>query len=244
MSGAPSLARLVALSRTHGKPDCLVVPGAGGGIQPYMPLSEFLAAGHNVHLARTLGLLPGEKAQESVAEMVDDILDALMRKRIRPDLIVGWSMGGVLGWEIGARLAAGGAAPDLVMIDASPHPWDATPEFNAFVLRRILGMLGPTPNKVTEQLVSEVFWAQIRAMSRHSVRVSYPGRVLLLSCDDGAMSGSRAAAITAWRSLAPRFTLEHLDAGHFDILQPEHSGQLAAALHGFLDDSDRVTAAS
>jgi len=226
--------RLITLVRRRGLPVCVMLPGAGGGLGPYLRLASFLGASHSVFAVRAAGLLPGEAPEESVDAMADAALDAL--GELVPSMIFGWSLGGTVGWELAARLADRGVTPDLVVVDSSPLPRPASEAGDDRIREVILTGLGPRPEPSTVERVLETVRAQMRALLDHHTTAVYPGRVLLLMCADTPGSAGefaeREESVRRWRELAPDLRVQWLAAEHFAVFDQDRLGEL----------TDRITA--
>ncbi|QOC94281.1 alpha/beta fold hydrolase [Micromonospora craniellae] len=225
--------RLVTLLRRGARPACVLLPGAGGGLQSYLRLAAAIGETHNVVAVRASGLLPDEEPELSIAEMADAAAHALDAAGTVPAAVFGWSLGGSVAWELCVRLAERGHLPDLVLVDASPLPHRATAEEDARVRETIVGMLGPRPNPATVERVRRVFDTQVAAFADYRADRSYAGRVLMLMCTDEEFA-FRAAAEARWRELAPELRAGRLDAGHFDVFDPERLPQLVDEVTPFL----------
>lgn len=222
------LGRLITLVRRGDRPSAVLLPGAGGGLNPYLRLASHLSAHYNVHAVRAAGLVPGEVPEHTIAEMADAARDAL--GDIEPALVFGWSLGGTVGWELCQRLPG---APDLVLVDSSPLPRVSTVEGDAQLREFIVGMLGPRPDPATAERVRETFDAQVEALAAYHGAGTYSGRVLMLMCEDNDFR-DRVAASQAWRSLAPDLVDGTLSASHYEVFEPEHLPELTAKLDAFL----------
>lgn len=225
--------RLVPLLRRGARPVCVLLPGAGGGLHPYLRLAAAIGNTHNVAAVRAAGLLPDEEPELSIAEMADAAAWALDADGTVPEAVIGWSLGGSVAWELCVRLAERGHLPDLVLVDASPLPRLATAEEDARVRETVVGMLGPRPDPATVERVRRVFDTQVAALANYRADRSYAGRVLMLMCTDEEFA-FRPEAEARWRELAPDLSAGRLDAGHFDVFDPERLPQLVDEVTPFL----------
>jgi thioesterase domain-containing protein len=225
--------RLVPLLRRGDRPACVLLPGAGGGLHPYLRLAAAIGTTHNVAAVRAAGLLPDEEPELSIAEMAASAARALDAAGTVPAAVFGWSLGGAVAWELCVRLADRGHLPDLVLVDASPLPRRSTAEEDARVRDTVVGMLGPRPDPATVERVRRVFDTQVAALADYRADRSYAGRVLMLMCTDEEFA-FRADADARWRELAPDLRAGRLDSGHFDVFDPERLPQLIDELAPFL----------
>ncbi|MEV6909156.1 alpha/beta fold hydrolase [Amycolatopsis sp. NPDC051071] len=225
--------RLVTLVRRKDRPVCLMLPGAGGGLNPYLRLASYLGGQYSVYAVRAAGLVPGDTPEDSIAEMAESALSALGDRS--PALVFGWSLGGTVGWEVCVRLADRGVRPDLVIVDSSPLPRHATPDEDERIRKLIVAGLGPRPDGDTVARVERTFRSQVRALAGYATEREYPGRALMLMCEDAddGISG-REVALNRWRELAPDLRTATLDAGHYDVFEPAHLDQLTGEIGAFL----------
>jgi len=226
--------RLVTLVRRADRPVCVLMPGAGGGLQPYLRLAGYLGRFYQVCAVRASGLLPGDAEEDSVPAMADAALTALGGRS--PELVFGWSLGGTVGWELCVRLADRGTCPDLVIVDSSPLPRRPVPETDERIWDIIAAGLGPRPDPATVTRLRDTFRTQLRVLAGYAATRSYPGRVLLLMCPDTPADGitGRADAVRRWRELAPNLRMATLDADHYAVFDPSHLPLLATEMAGFL----------
>ncbi|MFJ9824226.1 alpha/beta fold hydrolase [Streptomyces sp. NPDC101160] len=236
-TASPATSRLVILVRKKNRPTCVVLPGAGGGLQPYLRLAGYLGSRYNVYGVRTLGMVAGEEPETTVPEMADSVLATLDEQGLTPDLVVGWSMGGTLGWELSTRLAERGHRPDLVLIDTSPLLRESTPEADGDIEDNIVRQLGPHADEATRTRVLETFRAQVRALTEYETTTPYAGRVLLTMCTGDRM-GPREEATERWRELAADLRTASLSATHFGVFDAEHFTELTEPIGKFLDLAD------
>jgi len=231
---SPRPGRLFPISRRKGRPACVMVPGAGGGLVPYLRLGAFLGQTYNVYAVRAAGIVPDEAPEASVPEMADGVLRALEPDGLVPEVVFGWSLGGTVAWEVCATLAERGQHPALVMVDCSPFRLPPDPQRDNEIRDVIVGMLGPRPDEATVARVTRTFRAHVGALADFEPRRTYAGRVLLLVCTGASDLVDRAAAITRWQALAPELRTETLAADHFRVFDPEHLPQLSESIGGFL----------
>jgi surfactin synthase thioesterase subunit len=225
--------RLLTLVRRKAFPVCVMLPGAGGGLNPYLRLASFLSQSYGVYAVRAAGLLPEETPETSVGQMADSVVDAMETAGVQPSLVFGWSLGGTIGWEVCVRLADRGLTPDLVIVDSSPLARPSTVEADARIRDIIVGMLGPRPSKDTLDRVVHTFQAQVDALADYEAVREYAGRVLLLMCRGEDFDG-QAESVRRWRSLAPNLRCGELDAGHFEVFEQANLPQLTGAIGDFL----------
>jgi surfactin synthase thioesterase subunit len=226
--------RLIPIVRRASRPVCVMLPGLGGGLMPYLRLGAFLGQSYNVYAIRAAGLMPDEEPETAVPEMADGVLRVLESGGLVPDVVFGWSMGGTVAWEVCAALARRGHRPDLVMVDSSPLPLPADRERNDRTLGAIVDMLGPRPDPETLRRLTTTCRLHLDALIRFAVRDSYDGRVLLLTCGGESANGRRDLAVARWHTLVPSLRTGTLAADHFGVFDPEHLPALSSAVGEFL----------
>ncbi|MYS21747.1 Thioesterase domain-containing protein [Streptomyces sp. DvalAA-14] len=220
---------LIPLGRRPGPLRTVFFHALGGGMIPYLGLVAHLARKGPVHGIRALGLEPGEDPDASVPAMADRYAALLSTLPSPPDLLVGWSMGGLLAYETAQRLPAG-RPPDLLLIDSSPAPRDGTPATYGAVRTRVLrdaaAQLDPADLPRTRRTVD----AHLAARRRHSATAPYNGRALLVPCTHG----DDPHQADNWARLVDDLTVRPLATDHFGALRSPHLATLTAFLGEFL----------
>lgn len=224
--------RLITLVRRGSRPACVMLPGAGGGLSHYLRLARFLGQTGNVYGIRASGLVAGEEPENRIDEMADSAVRALDDAGIEPELVFGWSMGGVIGWEVCVRLAERGVQPALVLLDSSPLPGEDTVESTNWLLDKVGGMLGPRPGEESAARLKRVVLGQVSAVAEYRAERPYAGHVLLVTC--AGPDATREPIVATWRKLAPHLRERHLDVDHYEVFGPEHFPALRDSLTPFV----------
>lgn len=228
--GARSATRLtVCLSAAEGDLTSVLIHPAGGGVAPYLPVAAHLSRRGHVRAIRGSGVLPGESLGTEIAAMADDYAATLAAEPPWPTLLFGWSMGGMLAWEVAVRLAQTGPAPRVVLVDSRTGPDGVTAaelaEAAAQAARHAEDAIGHT-----DADIRAVIDAHVAAVAAHHVRTSLSSPVLLLACGTEPV----AERLGDWSALAPSLTVGRLPGGHFDVFSPEVLPVLLHSLDGFL----------
>ncbi|MGC5346981.1 alpha/beta fold hydrolase [Streptomyces sp. AM 4-1-1] len=223
------------LLSTYGRPQdfsSVVLHPSGGGLGQYVGLIAALSRRGAVHGIRASGLRTGELPDERVADMTDRYLPVLRSLPNRPDLLVGWSLGGVLAWELAVALATDDYRPAVVMLDSFAEPWSACADDpgRQAVLRKIVEEAAPAADQEGRDRVLRTATAHIAASVGHQVKSRYEGPVLLMPGN----SAERTRQISDWSARAPFLRTSPLDCGHFEIFERENLRGLLRNLENFL----------
>ncbi|QDI72567.1 non-ribosomal peptide synthetase [Streptomyces calvus] len=117
---APAPSPLVPLRATGELPPLFLVHPVGGHVLCYASLAAALPPGRPVHALVARGMREGERPAARIEDMAADYLDAIAEAgHDGPLLLGGWSLGGVVAFEM-ARQAAlrDGRTPPVVLIDS------------------------------------------------------------------------------------------------------------------------------
>ncbi len=111
---------LVPIRASGGRAPLFFVHPVGGDVLCYAPLGRRLGADQPFYALRARGLTPGEPPHDTVEAMARDYLDALRAAQPHgPYRLGGWSMGGVVAFEMARRLeAAGERVETLALVDS------------------------------------------------------------------------------------------------------------------------------
>ncbi len=134
-AGAP--AELVAIQPGGGKRPLFMIHPAGGQVFPYIHLARFLGADQPCYGLQSIGLEEGQEPQARIEDMAVYYLRALRTVQpTGPYLLAGWSMGGVIAFEMAQQLLAlNEGVAMLAMFDGRiPTADDSFPEQDAEAL--------------------------------------------------------------------------------------------------------------
>lgn len=225
----------------------VLLPAAGGGISPYYQLAGELVRRGPVHAIRAPGLMPGERPDHDVPAMVERYLAELRALPRPPRYLVGWSLGGVLAWELAGRLAqdGGGApAPAVIMVDSYAELPARPAADREALLDRIGWSMGSRPDgaqaaQAAQAARSEqdarlraVAAAHLEAAHAHRASDAHTGPALLISCTADRHSDQ----LGQWARRAPHLRVRELDCTHFEALDATRAPLLHHHIDGFLTD--------
>lgn len=244
---------LVPLQPAGNRPPLYCVHPASGSVYCYSGLARLVGPEQPV-----LGLeAPGLEGERPPATSVDELVEAHLAA-LPPAVaggavrLLGWSLGGVLAFELANRLrAAGTEVAALIMIDCPVPRWDQRPP-EADILRRFLmesaggqevsdaqvaelartletsGPVDPDDDAALELAVLRsryaVFRANTEALVAHRVTRVYPGPVQLIRAERSPADYMR------WNEWAEQVTTHVLPGDHMSIWAGESLDRLAATV--------------
>jgi amino acid adenylation domain-containing protein len=120
---------LVPIQDNGDRPPLFFVHPAGGGVLCYLDLARCLDAEQPFYGIEARGLTAGEAPHERIEDMAADYIEAVLAARPDgPYRLGGWSLGGVVAFEMARQLEAQGRQVELVaLLDA----WPAAPDASA-----------------------------------------------------------------------------------------------------------------
>ncbi len=220
----------------------ILIHAVTGHVAHYRALASAMAARglrRPVFGIQARGLGTEERSAANLEEMARDYVEELLRHRPSgPYLLGGWSMGGVVAFEMARQLEAAGKTVEAVLLFDSFAPGKAqAPDLSDESIARMMGpdLLPPdgspeqaplssmaaalASNPQAVQRFVEVIRSNVLAVVRHQP-VSYGGRVILVRARD-ARGG--AEVDHGWERLV-HGTLERHDipGDHHGILRPPH----------------------
>ncbi|MFJ3446464.1 alpha/beta fold hydrolase [Streptomyces sp. NPDC086081] len=220
-----------AFGRRPGPLRTLLLHPSGGGLGQYMAVISHLSRRGPVHGIRAAGLQPAEAPDDSVDAMLRRYLPLLRTLPEPPDLLLGWSLGGVLAWELAVALAGTGRRPAVAMVDSYAEPWSACRADPGELLGRILDQFS-SPEPGARERLERTARAHLKASAEHYASRHYDGPVLLMPC----AGGEREAQVAAWARRSPRLVHREVPCGHFEVFRPEHHRLMMRHLDAFLND--------
>jgi amino acid adenylation domain-containing protein len=259
------LSPLLTLRAEGSRPPLFCVhPGRGIGWS-YTALLPHLPPDHPVHALQSPVLQDGGyRLPETMRELADDYLARV--RSVRPEgpyLLLGHSFGGLLAYEMAARLRAHGQEAAVVAaLDAVPWPPGPEPDPDAVeqeALTILLRTRALHPYAQPGRLEPERVFAAVRdsdgplsglpgdrlaAVARTiagHLRLAvtyrpppYDGTVLLYSAT--AQPGGEDSAVKAgrWASTARHVRVHDLACGHSDLLRPGPAAEIARVLQPIL----------
>jgi thioesterase domain-containing protein len=223
---------LLDLDNQPGRLRSVLIHPAGGGLLPYLAVASHLARRGPVRAIRAAGLIEGETPHDDIPAMADGYAN-LLAAGPTPNLIFGWSMGGVLAWEVAERLARTdrhGTGPAVFMVDSPAGP--AEPETDWAAAKQTILQHAAIADAGLRQLVIRTIDAHLRALARHSATPVAFRRALLLACGKEPDVASR---LGDWPGRAPTLAIDRLPCEHFDVFTPQVLPMLLPRLDSFID---------
>ncbi|MDH6695675.1 thioesterase domain-containing protein [Streptomyces sp. MAA16] len=203
---------------------------SGGRLGQYLALVGHLSRRGPVHGVRGSGLHPGEEPHDDVHTMADLYAGLLADRPEPPTLLAGWSLGGLLAWEVAHRLAADGPRPAVVMVDSFADPWSACHTARDHLRRRILDALPDTTDAEERALAARTADAHLTASAVHRATPGSPGPVLLLACESEELPTQR----DGWLRRDPALDVRSLPCTHFEVFDAARTPLLLRHLDDFL----------
>ena len=249
---------LVELSEGAGKAPMFIVHAVGGTVHPYAALAASLADTFKVYGLEAAGLAEDTTPIASLDTMAAEYLDAILAAQPEgPYRLAGWSMGGLVAYEIARRLESlGRDVEQLVLLDAPFEIPDCEESESLMAARFVadaasaLGWEVEDPDTAVSTAADHLDRLTRRVAGGddpESVRGQIERRFEVFKANNAATAGFRpgkalrtstllvsalrspnAAVQGDWtRLLGRNSTLLPIDADHYSFLRPPQVGQIA-----------------
>lgn len=207
----------------------VLIHPAGGGLGAYTGVGFALRRSGSVFAIRGYGLAAGESPDRTVEAMTDRYLRLLRELPQPPDLLFGWSLGGVLAWELAARMETDGHRPHVVMVDSPSAGIDEDPAAERSWRARVRASLTDNGG-IADDRVARTAEAHLDAVVRYRVTRRHSAPTLLMPCADE----DNEAHLAAWRGASSDLTVRPLTGSHFTAFDRDHLPVLLGHLDTFL----------
>lgn len=244
---------LVTLRTSDSGTPLFFIPGLGGHVASFFPLSQNLSSVRPVYGLQALGLDAGQQPQEDIGAMAAHFLSEIRSVQAHgPYLLAGWSLGGVVALEMARQLEALGEGTAIVaLLDTHLNITDRDiPEMTDASVLKWVGPLLQIPPALLKTMTPEQQWELISERANHEVGL---GMAELRRLADVCKAQLRAAANyrpqpyhgravlfraseahrdidPRWALLVPKLHVERVPGNHYSMLQPPNAQTLAERL--------------
>jgi acyl-CoA synthetase (AMP-forming)/AMP-acid ligase II/thioesterase domain-containing protein/acyl carrier protein len=256
---------LIPLARSEAGADLFAIPGAGGTVYGFRTLALELADRCSFYAFEARGADGRSRPDRSVEEMAERYITEMKRVSDGPYILLGYSFGGVVAYEIASRLFAEGTAPVRVILLDSAVPSTIQPAgFRPGRQRGIANLRNRARHLVVMTIVRFLAWGRrnlrtpisprlylryllgsANSLSDRYVPPSYLGPVDYVQVVAGDVAPTEKH-MRAWRSVASDLRVHPVDVpSHQHLLFEPWVKELAPVLAGLLnaspeDRSDRA----
>ena len=224
----------------------VLLPHAGGSASFYLPLSEALAPHADVLTIQYPGRLDrlAEPCLDTIDELADGVLAALLPWLDRPIVLFGHSMGATVAFEVAGRLERDkDVLPRCLIVSCRLSPADNRDEGIRLLdddglLAEVATLSGTDPQVLAEpelrELILPVLRNDYRAVESYVYTPAPPLRCPILALAAEADPRLTVADVDRWRDYTTGpFTLQTFPGGHFYLT--DHRDAVARAVIDRLD---------
>lgn len=228
---------LVALQNSgENAPLFCIHPGDGGNLV-FVGLAKYFVNDRPVYALRPRGTNKSEKVFESLDEIVESYLTSICRRQpMGPYVICGYSLGGLIAFEIAKRLEAQGKCVAFVgAIDSQPPEGDTGAEFAAAVAGS---------SELLEAIDARHFaaWARVAQSLQTAARNHVAsGRVagMTVFCSDGLPGQVErqqwSNQLRGWNKFAARVKYVEVEGDHMTLMGRKHIARFQNTLRREID---------
>jgi len=223
---------LVSIQPQGSRPPLFLVHPALGSAMSYVALSRRLGTDQPVYGLQSRGLDLDSKPTTRVEDMAAEYVRELTS--VQPDgpyHLGGWSMGGVIAFEMARQLtAAGKTVAPLVLIDSFIQTAGSESELaDDATLREYF--LDEVPSFDEHQF--ELFKVNVHAAQRYAPR-KFAHDVILLQAAETSPEDA-AESLKQWQKVAGRVVVQQVPGTHHTLFSEPNVGALAERLHNLPD---------
>ncbi|WP_244221665.1 non-ribosomal peptide synthetase [Corallococcus exercitus] len=236
---------LVPIQREGTQRPFFCVHPVGGNVLAYAALAKQLGPDQPFYGLQSQGLDGGRPPLDTVEAMAALYVAAVRTVQPRgPYRLGGWSMGGVVAFEMARQLQARGETVELVALIDPSAATDDRVALDVDDARQVAALFqldqgqlaSPEASTASGRTLLQVFTHNLRALKVHRPG-TFTGRVLLLQAGDG-----RPARDDGWSGhVHGELTREVLPGTHYTLLRAPHVQRLAERLAEALQRAARDT---
>ena len=239
-------------------PAIFMIHPVGGDVLCYADLARAMQDHFSVYGIRAKGL-DGSAPAASLAEMVDSYVEAILQVQTAgPYILLGQSLGGVLGWAVAARLEAlGHEVAHLVMLDTfSPQHLKAAHDSDTDILGKALGIGLTAGPEIKNDGNTEAYLAQLYnygvqsgvvphemglaqfetlyrvSLQNHTVASQYEVENIAAAVHHFTAADNVTGGHSgdSWKGVLPGLVTQEVAGGHESMMQGELAKSLAASI--------------
>jgi amino acid adenylation domain-containing protein len=236
------------------RPPLFVVHPAGGSVACYRALARALGHDQACYGLQSPALVGDEPPTASIGEMAERYLDEVAHIAPRGAcLLAGWSLGGIVAYEMAHRLrTAGRDVPALILIDSGilfsfqllrrfispdevpPFLWNQADRerMYAHVRRECPQLIPTTADECLARRCFDVFWANVEAAYHYSPPDSEGPMTLVV----GNEAQSKYHPAREWRRSCQTVHVHELAANHLELLQPPYVNRVAHIIQSSIEN--------
>ncbi|NUP51096.1 MAG: hypothetical protein HOW97_27860 [Catenulispora sp.] len=234
-----------------------------GSVLHFAPVARLLADQRSVIGLQSVGTHPGHPADRTIEEMAERFLAVVGRRADAEPLdLVGYSVGGLIAFEMAARAAAAGIRVRMLGLIDAPAPGTPSGITPARVVRMIAHGLGIKSVATSESQDSEGLLSMLVAEGREAElfpddyteadlrpsvdlqvitgRAAEAYRTHRVFDGDVRLIGARgqlAAKTAAWQPYVSSAILgSEVDAGHYDLMKGRALGEVTAIVRNWVSE--------
>ena len=246
---------LVPLQPNGSRTPLFMIHPPGGIVVCYQAMSRLMPDDQPLFGIRARGLFGAEDLPESLSEMASEYVDAI--RSVQPSgpyLIGGWSLGGVIAFEVAQQLtAAGDSINQLIMLDTTVPSEEDDESGREYGIEMTFGELADLPaeeqlpylfehakkvgvvdNETPDALIVQIL-EDLKRLFHHHVTLandyslqSYPGTITMFRPDDAPVEVA-IAPDRGWKSYA-NVVVESVPGQHHSMVKRPHVDILAEKL--------------
>jgi thioesterase domain-containing protein len=244
-AGFPAPGPLVPLQPAGTRRPLFLVHAAGGNVVSYAALARRLGADQPVYGLQSRGVDGGEEPAASVEAMARDYLAEVRRTQpAGPYRLGGWSMGGLVAFEMARLLEADGERVELLALVDSPAPEEGAPlpdPDDPRLLASFVLHLGLPPERITLSAAEaaalppaerlRLAWEAALAADVVAAELGMDGFRRLWTVFRANAAAAAASEAERWGALAAGGVRAAVVPGdHFTLVREPHVGRLAQHL--------------
>lgn len=234
-SAAGQASQILTLQEGDGTSCIICIHPAGGTAFCYSQLTRYLSPGVTLIGIQAKGVEPGESPIDDLVSMASSYCELIKGKSIHPPyVILGWSFGGAVAFEMASQLHKEGIEASTILLDTAPPV--ATYQEAASIIERsefvdkFFRFHGEF-RAVDEEAINRfhaVYNANIRAFKTYAA-TPFLGKVTLFKC--GLSDGTSEDKCIDWsRCAVGEFVVKSIQGEHWTLMDEPFISEVASKI--------------